>query len=53
MSQRLVALVIGNAAYEGGSELKNPDDDADDGQPSSKPAAAYWLFMAGGSVRAT
>jgi uncharacterized caspase-like protein len=30
MSRRLTALVIGNAAYEGSSKLKNPGNDADD-----------------------
>ena len=30
MSRSLTALVIGNAAYEGGSKLKNPGHDADD-----------------------
>ena len=30
MSRRLTALVIGNAAYDGSSALKNPGNDADD-----------------------
>ena len=30
MSRHLTALVIGNAAYEGSSKLKNPGNDADD-----------------------
>lgn len=30
MSRLLTALVIGNAAYEGSSKLKNPGNDADD-----------------------
>ena len=30
MSRRLTALVIGNAAYEGSSKLKNSGNDADD-----------------------
>lgn len=30
MSRHLTALVIGNAAYEGSSKLKNAGNDADD-----------------------